>query len=241
MRTGLPLGLFYLFNPVLLMNPLIGEGSAGVQFIPQLLLLDTTSSIYSLGACFLGILVITALGRVSWVRDFIPYLSIAGSTILLVYVYFTPFVYSLLREISYLFQTQPEGPLLFALFGYLFGLLQVLDILLVYVAGGLCFVFLLCPVWLRSTSLKWMKHYKPFERFFTVAERTHLLEYYDEARERYAGNIVHHLGHYMRQCDQHGVSKAKQAQLIRAHDYPAYLLQRARRHVLLDKRKIFKP
>lgn len=225
--AGLPLSVFYIFHPVLTIESLFLEGSAGVRFIPHLLQIPIFEGITALLICLTTVLFLAGLIHTPKVRSWIPYLSIGGSFMLLIKIYFIPFVHSIWIETVSLFGSAGSEPVALRFYPYLLGTLQAIDILLIYLLGGICVVFLLLPVRAKRALVGYMRHLHPFDRIFELAENEHLLEYYDEARSRFAGNLVHHLEHYIRRCTQHGISRKEQVRVIQEHGYPKKLITKA--------------
>jgi hypothetical protein len=225
--AGFPLSIFYLYHPVLTIESLFAEGSAGVRFVPHLLQLSVHDGCIALLICLAGILFITALMHTPKIQRWMPYLTVGSSFAVLAHIYFVPFIHSLLIETRSLFVSTATEPLLLRPLSYLLGSLQIVDVLLVYLLGGICIIFLILPVRAKQAVANTLKTKHPFDRIFELAENEHLLEYYDEAKSRFAGNLIHHLEHYMNQCALHKIPKKKQVQIMREHGYPVALIRKA--------------
>jgi len=233
--AGLPLGIFYLYYPVLTIEGLFSEGSAGVRFVPHLLQVSVPGGTVALLTCLISVLFITGLMLTPKIRSWVPYLSIGSSFIVLVKIYFMPFVCSLVTETLSLFGSSGSEPVALRLYPYLLGTLQVVDILLIYLLGGICMAFLALPLWAKQAMVSHLKAHHPFDRLFELAENEHLLEYYDEAQSRFAGNLIHHLEHYIKRCTDHGTSHKEQVRVMYAHGYPGALIRKAMRRVSKEK------
>ena len=208
--------------PVLIIEPLILEGTAGVQFIPQLLDIPLAHGLGALAVLLLGIFTMVLFLRWRKTVTMATYASIYGTLGLIGLIYFMPFIHSLLSEALTLLQNSHAWP--FNVLAILLGALHSVDLLLIYAIGGLCFAFLALPLALKKWIVQRISHMPVFHRILELASNRHLLEYYDEARVRFAGNVKHHVQHYMRQCDSEGVSKSEQIRILRAHGYPKKLI-----------------
>lgn len=228
LSAGLPLSLFYLVNPLLIIESVSNTGNTGVRFVPQLLEMGTSQVVSEL-LILLGAITLMAV-TLRWVRTrlLVTYASIGVSVVLLSIVYFAPYVQSLLQEVIALFTASASQSLFFSLLTVLLSLLQAMDLILVYLIGGSCFIFLASPLMLKRFLIREFRHWPLIRRITELATNTHLLEYYDEARVRFAGNLVHHLQHYMQQCQKQQIPLSRQIRLIRQHGYPEKLIRRAK-------------
>lgn len=235
MVGGLPLGTVYLLYPVLAVESLFGEGSAGVRFIPHLLHIAFAEGVIIVSACFIAMGVIYLLSRLRVTTRLIPFVVSGASIILLVHLYFIPFIHSLWLEAWTLLSSSPGGWI--SVFSFLLGLLQVADMIVVYGLGGASLAFLLLPQSMKKLLIQKLHSLHPFIRIFELAENEHLLEYYDEARVRFAGNLVRHLEHYMRRCTEHKIPRSNQIKLMREHGYPRALILRASKQLTQERKQ----
>lgn len=235
MVMTLPLGILYLKNPVLRIIPRYTEGSAGVHFVPRLLEISMTEAVTALGVCLAGALLIASALKFQKTRSKMLSFSTGLSFSLLFGIYFMPFVESLWEETVSLFSG--NEPALLKGTAWLLGSLQFLDIVLVYGIGGLCAIYLIMPQGLKQEAIETLKKLRFFRRIFSLSGSTHLLEYYDEAKGRFAGNLLHHLEHFIRQGTHNGVLKKDLRQITKEHGYPPKLISKAIRQVLASKHK----
>lgn len=218
--TGVPMTIVYLSHRVLVVKELLDQGSTGVSFVPQALAVSGFDGVVWLTLTLVVCAVIGMGFRHETLRKVFIFGMIWTAYGVLLWIYFLPYVEALLHEIGGLLSVVTTQPGIAALISGFLAFFQAVDLLVVYGIGGLATAYLMLPAAAKRGVSQCMKGWQIFRGIFEQAEEPHMLEYYDELRGHFAGNITHHVAHFLNRGHDLGMELPEQIKILDRHGYP---------------------
>lgn len=219
--VGIPLGALSLHSQIFKLVPFIGEGTVGVEFTPL-------QAMHTLGEVQLSLVIVMLVAFVSlfalkfrkW-RDWQLRIALFAGIVAVGWVYFYPFYESVIDALVRQFMATQNAATWSIMWANLIQFVfNVLDFIVVYVIAAMILLVLLIPTNLRRKVIKTVLRALPMRVRSEFASDLHYLHYFKDSREHDAGNIVHHLKHFVEHERKEGYSDEELRAYILKHGYP---------------------